>query len=235
MGTDKTPFTCSLSRGERILGLIYLPLHVFALPILLGIFTSVNTVPLSDAQLSTIYYLIGLVFVLLFLRRGLRRDWDRFLDSKLKTLLALILAYLISVVLSYVVSIALLLILGDGQSPNDSAITDVVSTNYHGMLAALVFLSPVVEETLFRGVLFGALRERSRAAAYIVSTAVFSLYHVWQYAAASMDASMLIYALQYIPASVALAWCYERTGSLWTPMLYHAMNNLASLLLLNWM
>ena len=232
MNKESTPFVCSLTRWERILGLIYLPLHIFALPILLGLFASVSLRPLSQMQMTTIYYLIGLAYLLLCMRRCLLRDWSRLWDVKLQALLALITGYLISVVLSYGVSI-LMLLLGDGANPNDAAITEMTAGNARGMFPALVLLAPIVEETLFRGVLFGMLRQRSRIAAYVVSTAVFALYHIWQYALVSMDVTLLIYALQYIPASVALAWCYERTGSLWTPVVYHALSNLASLLLLS--
>ena len=61
---------------------------------------------------------------------------------------------------------------------------------------------------------------------------LFSLYHVWQYAAASGDPGLLLYAIQYIPMSVALAWTYERSGSIWTPIFFHMGYNAISYLAL---
>ena len=51
----------------------------------------------------------------------------------------------------------------------------------------VVFLAPVVEEALFRGYVFGNLREYSRGAAYLVSCLVFALIHVWPFFAESWD------------------------------------------------
>ena len=76
-------------------------------------------------------------------------------------------------------------------------------------------------ETLFRGVAFGSLRPRSRVLAYAVSMVLFSVYHIWQYAFLGVDARFLLYLLQYVPMSVALGWCYARSGSIWVCIFAH--------------
>ena len=73
------------------------------------------------------------------------------------------------------------------------------------------------------GLAFGALRSRNRAAAWIVSVLLFSFYHVWQYAV--IDPLYLLTAVLYIPASIALNWSYERSGSIWAPIFYHMLTN----------
>ena len=92
-----------------------------------------------------------------------------------------------------------------------------------------IALAPIVEEPLFRGLIFGGIRPKSRVLAYIVSAALFSLYHVWQYVALTGDFSLLIYCLLYVPVSVGLAWAYDRSGSIWSPMVMHAIINAVSL------
>ena len=59
------------------------------------------------------------------------------------------------------------------------------------MKAVSIFLVPIVEEMLFRGVVFGSIRPRSRLWAYVVSVAAFSVYHVWSFAAAAISWSRL--------------------------------------------
>lgn len=79
---------------------------------------------------------------------------------------------------------------------------------------------------MFRAGIFGYLRRRNRTAAYIVSTLVFSLYHVWAYAIA--DPVNWIYIIQYIPVSLLLARCYERTNSIWCSIFFHMIVNAIS-------
>ena len=93
------------------------------------------------------------------------------------------------------------------------------------MLAISVIFAPIVEEALFRGVLFQSIRRHSRVWAYIASLAVFGIYHTWQFAVVYQDPVYLLYSLQYIPITFALTWSYEKSGSLWVPIFFHASNN----------
>ncbi len=78
-----------------------------------------------------------------------------------------------------------------------------------------VILAPLVEEVIFRGLLFGALRRRwGLGAALVISSAVFGLVHLDLYA------SPAIFVL-----SLGLGWVYERTGTLAAPVAFHAVFN----------
>jgi membrane protease YdiL (CAAX protease family) len=97
--------------------------------------------------------------------------------------------------------------------------------NFGGVLVISVIAAPIVEEVLFRGILFQSIRKRSRVLAYVTSLAVFGLYHTWQFALLYQDPKYLLFSLQYIPITFALTWSYERSGSLWTAIFFHATNN----------
>lgn len=223
-------------RGARLaLGWIYLPVHVFLLPLLLGVLAAVWP-GAADAgpdallgRINLIYYLVGIVFVLLVFFPVLRRDFDTLADRPGRSLFSIISGALADYALSFAVAPLLLLLLGsDIANPNNEA---VISLDSGEMRAISFFLAPIVEEALFRGVLFGAVRRRSRLWAYVLSIAAFSLYHVWQYALS--DPALLVYALQYIPVSLALAWTYERSESLWCPIFLHMLINMISYALLS--
>jgi len=80
---------------------------------------------------------------------------------------------------------------------------------------AIVGLAPIAEELFFRGVVFNAFkRERGRRWAYIGSAALFAVIHL------SVVALVPIFLL-----GLALAWVYERTGSLLAPIVMHAVVN----------
>lgn len=109
---------------------------------------------------------------------------------------------------------------------NDAAVSARLGDSPGNTVLIVVLFAPVVEETLFRGYLFGALRARSRAAAYAVSCLLWALAHVWRYAAG--DWTYLLVGLQYAAPGLVMAWTFERSGSLWGSVLLHsALNALA--------
>ncbi len=79
-----------------------------------------------------------------------------------------------------------------------------------------VLLHPVLEEIFFRGIIFSLLRTRySLWFSIFFSSLLFGLIH--------------LLPLQIISAGLGgalLAWLYERCGTLWVPILLHAINNL---------
>ena len=96
------------------------------------------------------------------------------------------------------------------------------------MLAVTVFLAPIIEETLVRGLVFGSIQPTSRVMAYLVSVVLFTLMHNWQYFGLYPFGSMLLSCLAYVPASAALCWTYEKAGTIWAPITIHAIINAIS-------
>lgn len=78
-----------------------------------------------------------------------------------------------------------------------------------------LFLTPVIEEVVFRGVLYQALRRTmSPGSAALVSAFVFALMH-----------GQLVLFIPFMFLGVVLALIYERSGSLIPTILVHACNN----------
>ena len=140
-------------------------------------------------------------------------------------------AYGIDVLLSLVLQLGTSLI-GELPVPNNDAVTGLARTDYKRMIAVAVLMAPLVEECLFRGVVFGTIRPKSRFWAYAASIALFSLYHVWQYVLVYQDPKLLLSALAYVPVSAALTFCYEQTRSIWPPVFFHTCINALSLTVL---
>ena len=229
---NRTGFADLMRPGERIAALVYLPIHVFALPLLLPYL--VYAVPdITAVDINLTYYVIGFVYVLALCWRFLRAGFDAALDRLGTFVLAILTAYLLEMALSMVISsLIVALNLGLGSSPNNDAFVSMIPEGRSRIIAMTVFMAPIVEEVLFRGLVFGALQRRSRALAWVVSVLAFSLYHVWQYVVEAQSAAMLLYALLYIPSSMSFNWCYERSGSIWAPIVYHMLSNAISMSLL---
>jgi membrane protease YdiL (CAAX protease family) len=87
--------------------------------------------------------------------------------------------------------------------------------NFVLMLLLAGVVAPIVEETFFRGLLFGWLRSRLPLfVAVILSAAIFAAAHV---------IPILLPAL--FAVGIILALAYELSGSLWVSILLHALQN----------
>lgn len=116
---------------------------------------------------------------------------------------------------------------------NDTTISAQIEDAPQSTLLIVIFLAPFVEEVLFRGLVFGNLKAKSRVLAYLVSAALFAAFHVWQFAAVHQDVAHLLLCVQYLVPGVVFAWAYERSGTLWSAIGVHAAANaLAALYLL---
>ena len=113
------------------------------------------------------------------------------------------------------------------QNPNPESYAQQFALSPAATVVILVVLMPLVEEPLFRGLLFGATRRYSRVLGYVLSTLVFALYCVWQfvYTYGTVDFRYLLLFLQYVPMSLALTWCYDNGGSIWSPIALHMVLN----------
>lgn len=113
---------------------------------------------------------------------------------------------------------------------NDSAISARTGSAPHMTLLIVIFLAPFVEEVLFRGLVFGGLKERSRPLAYAASCALFALLHVWQFAVANRDPAYFALMVQYLIPGLVLAWAYDHAGTLWASIALHAGVNALAVL-----
>lgn len=82
-------------------------------------------------------------------------------------------------------------------------------------LLALAVLAPLVEELLFRGVLYGWLTYRwGSTLAWIASSLAFAAAHV-----------ELAHIILVLPLGLWFGWLRKRTDSLWPSLVAHAVNN----------
>jgi uncharacterized protein len=80
--------------------------------------------------------------------------------------------------------------------------------------AFVVLIGPVVEETLFRGLLFGSLQKHLRLWTIPVTAVVFGAFH--------LDA---VYFFPVTVLGLLLAWFRWKSGSIWLPAILHMMIN----------
>lgn len=215
------PFTSALNKREAILVLLYMPIHMALLQWVLTGFVERETLTPGSANL--VYYALGFGYMLLVAFGFLRRDYDALADRPLRCIAEVLMNYGLMLAFNMLVGSLLLMILPEGQNPNNQALMQAASQESRAVMATVTYLAPLTEEMMFRAGVFGLLRRKSRTAAYVVSVLLFSLYHVLPYAV--QDPVYWLYLVQYLPASFLLARCYERSNSIWCSTFFHMLVN----------
>lgn len=228
----KRGLSTNMSGREKALGGVALALYLAVLPCVSGpaldLLEKLLGTRLEESVRNAIYYYVVFALVVIVFWGYLGRTTRAFLDRPGGVLAPAGLGLVAFYGLNEICGRLLSLVMAGQANLNDAAIAGRVADAPRTTILILVVLAPVVEETLFRGYVFGSLRELSRWAAYLVSCLLFALLHVWQFAAASRDPSYLLLMVQYLVPGAVMAWTYERSGSLWGSVILHgAVNALA--------
>lgn len=218
-----------MRRSELILGVIILLLHVFVIPRLVSlVFSDAGISGMTYAKLNLICYLVSFILLLLCTGRYLKAMFSYTFSNIGRFFSSLLLGFLLYYALTILLNTMVLEHVQHVSNPNEVAINSVVSADKAPFIFLALVFAPIVEETLFRGVIFGFFRNKFRNAvflSYIVSFILFAIYHLWSYMLSGLSVGLLINILQYLPASIALAYSYERSGSVCTSIILHCIIN----------
>ncbi len=229
----KKSFPFPMNRTEAIVGWVYSIAHIFAMgyiAVLLNYYVfPIFGFSLSSSQLNLLYYGMGFLFLLCFLNHFMRESFGELLRHKSDTLTSVVLSFALYILVANIVAIGLSQFLENLTNPNSAAINEQTKLNPNTMIVVAVLLAPIVEETLFRGVIFGTIRKKSRILGYLVSALLFAVYHLWEYMLSGFSWDLVLYLFQYIPAGLILCWCYERSKNIWGSVFLHMFINYVSI------
>lgn len=208
-----------LTDRERLRGWIFFPLYLLLFPVLLPAILELVDEKLgfffpSHAAFSAAYYATVCVLLILFFFSFLRHGAQLLLDWLPENLFAFTAAAVGCGLVTFLVTRIPLPV--ENPILTDYPAQYLISPG--ATIAVVVILRPLAEEILFRGLVFGSLRKRSRLLAYTVTVPLFALCSVWQFVFPGGPAYLTL-ALQYLPMSLALTWCFDNGGSIWTPIL----------------
>ncbi len=213
----------SLTQTQRNWGWFWWLFQLFILPLILTQSNLLLGAPLTGAQLNFLFFCVNFIattlilgpFVLGSCRLGAARIFY--------TLRAAFLGFALCSLVRFLIGLAIVSLFPNYVNQNDSSVQEMLRQSPLLMNLGILFLVPVSEELMYRGVIFGSLRSRSRLLAYSVSAGLFSLIHILGYT--QEPAYLVISFIQYLPAGLCLAWAYERSGSILTPILMHIALN----------
>lgn len=222
-----------MTPGEQIAGVVLLVVYLIVLPLaaepMLHVLGGLLGTTFSAAARSLIYYGLLFVVTLLIFHQFLGRTTRNLANNLGTACRSALVSFVALYGLNELAYRLTRLIAAAGTNLNDAPISAQVWDAPRVTQLIIVFLAPFVEEALFRGLVFGNLKHKSRAAAYLVSCLLFALLHTWQFAVVSPDVTHFLLLMQYLVPGAVLAWAYESSGTLWTAIAVHAAANALNL------
>ncbi len=207
-----------LTVEEQRVGWVFFALYLAVLPFLVGLVTRFLDEHLelgfTAAQSSAIYYAAVLLLLVAIFWDFLKNAFRILQDNTQRNLLALVVGVAGGLLFTVLFSLVPLPV----GNPVIIDYKEQFLMAPRSTAAVVMFLRPLVEEILYRGLLFGSLRKKNRAVAYAVSIGVSALGAAWQFMLPDGGPLYLLLALQYIPLAAAATWCYDIGGSVLTPM-----------------
>lgn len=216
---------------EKKAGWVLFALVVLVFPYLMGVIQRLIGGIIPIAQANVVYYILICAALVVIFRFWLQGHFALFFDRLPENMFAVVSGLVILGVLQWLaVKIPL---------PVDNPYYPDMLWQYRvapgaTVLILMVFI-PLVEEVFFRGLLFGTLKRRSRALAWVVTVSVYCIYCVWQYVfnlGHGPDLRYFLLVVQYLPVALATVWCCDRGGSVWASFLLHMLGHGMGLFLL---
>lgn len=232
-----------LSKRQKAIGaIIIFPWYLYFSPSIFNFLIKLYTVYIDNnftSETINIYFnvliAVSTAFLLIFVFRDfIKKNWDIFKENLLENIIWVLTigigaAYLFSYLGEIVVN--LLLPADAGEAGNQALVVTMVSSNMLMMAFHAVILAPIVEELLFRGLIFNSLRQRSVFWAHLISAFLFGLLHVYSYILAG-DMSEWIKLIPYMTAGLAFSFAYEKRQNIIAPIFLHGVKNLIAIILI---
>ena len=221
-----------MTPGEKIAGTVLLAGYLVVLPFvtepLFRLVGRLLDTTVSDTVQNVIYYYVLFAVTLVIFHKFIGRTSRNFADNLGVACRSVLVGLIALYGLNELVYRLTHLLIGNRTNLNDTAISAQIQDAPRVTLLIIVFLAPFIEEVLFRGLVFGNLKSKSRVVAYLVSCVLFALLHVWQFAVVQQDLTYFLLMVQYLVPGAVLAWAYESSGTLWASIGLHAAVNALS-------
>ena len=228
----KKKATSYMTPGEQIGGVVFLMIYLVVLPFatdpLFRFVGGLLYTTISATVQNMIYYYVLFAVTLIMFHKFIGRTSRNFADNLGVACRSVLIGLVGLYGLNELVYRLSNLVVSNRTNLNDTTISAQIQDAPRVTLLIIVFLAPFVEEVLFRGLVFGNLKQKSRVVAYLASCFLFALIHVWQFAVVNQDITYFLLMVQYLVPGAVLAWAYESSGTLWASIGLHAVANALS-------
>ena len=215
----------STTKYEQYLGWFYFVFQMLILPDLLLLITGLMGLQISGTILNVIFFSVNFLFIAIIFRVFLWESAKHALKKPFRLFITTMIGYALYWFLNFIVFYFILIVSPQYQNINDATIDAMAHGYFVPIALCTIFLVPVTEEVIFRGLIFHVLFRRSKLLAYAISSAAFSLIHLVSYIGIISPTNFLIGFIQYLPAGIALGYAYEKADSIYAPIMMHMFIN----------
>lgn len=186
-----------------------------------------------NGYLNFVFDLSFVIISFLVFRKEIVKQWN---DIKQSYLFKTINNIVIAVPIMYIANIAGSLlsagITGElSTSQNQLLIESLMKELPVLMIVAVTVLAPILEEFIFRLLLFTGFYKYGRWVAYLASAGLFGLLHVFQ-PIIQGNINEIVMVFPYLFMGIALCYIYERSDNIFIPVIAHGLMNTISVLLI---
>lgn len=221
------------TRRQVVCGLLYLIVgHLILLPPLVfqlvtHFFPPTHVLPVFQFTLILITTSFYLFLFWQPLGDGLRK-----LGKLIPALIWMIpLGYVMVLLLRSVVTMGIIHYYGElNFGANQEMVATVTAQAPYLIAIAAIVLAPLWEEVFFTGLLFSTLRQKSRFLAYLIAPFTFGLLHTLVMFISGFSLLAVLITLVYVPSALVSCRLYEKTGNLWSSILFHSFSNAMAML-----
>lgn len=215
---------------QNRIGWVYFGIQLLVLPTLLVLLASKLPWKLSEVHLNILFFLLNFLCVgciyFRFLVQSFRHAWQNIRLCLTSAIMGFGMYYAGAIV----VGVLIQELYPNFQNVNDMTVQIMVRQEFIPMALCTMILVPITEEVLYRALVFGSLYYSKTWVSYTVSTIVFCSIHVAGYLSVYPLGLLALCFLQYVPASLCLAWAYRRSGTIVAPILIHMLVNTIGIL-----
>lgn len=215
---------------ESQIGWFYWTLQLLVLPSVLVFISGKLPFSITEAQLNIAFFLINFLCVAVIFFRFLKASLEHLLKNAVFCLTTALIGFLLYYGAQLVVGLLITKVYPQFMNANDMSVQLMVQQAFLPMAFCTIFLVPITEEVLYRGLVMGSLHHKGKFLSYGVSTVIFCAIHVVGYVGFYPLGMLVLCFLQYVPAGLFLGWAYDRTQTVCTPILIHMAVNAMGIL-----
>lgn len=183
----------------------------------------------TNGIVDIVYSLLMLVSSVFLTRDLLWRSINVLAEHPIKTFKIILTTFSLMLFSSFVLNYLISFLTGLNDSANQTYIIDLFKDFPYLILIQALVYAPIVEEIMFRGLIFGSLSKKSIPLAMVVSSLLFGFAHVYDSLLSGNFAD-----LWFIPTYAMLGYflnrAYLKSGTIVSSMALHFMNNALGIL-----
>ncbi len=147
-------------------------------------------------------------------------------------LIAYISSLLFNELYSYLIEVLKILPTSGDSSINQQAVTSMITQTPIRSFMTITFSAAIFEEFVYRGSGFRAILNKNRFLAYFTTFMIFGFVHLLAGFLNGSGLSEFVFLPVYGMMGIIYAYLYEKTESIYTPMIAHFINNFTAFVLL---